>query len=72
MLTPQDSCRDRLASYLLWNDFSGLEQALAVHRAKPGEVDLSALRAWCRREGQAQKFELCEARWRASSGSDGG
>lgn len=65
VLTPTDSCRDRLASYLFWNDLSGLEQALAVHRARSAEVDLEMLRAWCLRERQAQKFELYEARWRS-------
>ncbi len=65
VLTPLDSCRDRLASYLFWNDLSGLEQALAVHRARADEVDLEELRGWCLREGQAKKFELYEARWRA-------
>jgi hypothetical protein len=62
VLTPQDSCRDRLASYLFWNDLSGLEQALAVHLAHPDEVELRDLKAWCRREGQSKKFELYEAR----------
>lgn len=62
VLSPQDSCRDRLASFLFWNDLSGLEQALHVHRARPAEVDVDALRDWCRREGQVQKFELYEQR----------
>jgi hypothetical protein len=59
-----DSCRDRLASYLFWNDLSGLEQALAVHQARQNEVSLADLRAWARREGQAKKFELYEERAR--------
>ena len=58
VLTATDSCRDRLASFLFWNDFSGLEQALAVFHARRGEVDLETIRDWCRRERQAQKFEL--------------
>lgn len=62
VLSPTDSCRDRLASFLFWNDFSGLEQALAVQRARPDEVDLKSVRAWCRREGHAQKFELFASR----------
>ena len=66
VLTPTDSCRDRLASYLFWNDLSGLEQARAVHLARPEEVDLRTLSDWCAREGHAQKFELYEARWRAA------
>ena len=62
VLSPTDSCRDRLASYLFWNDFSGLEQALAVQRACAGEVDLKVVRAWCRREGHAQKYDLFASR----------
>lgn len=62
MLTPTDSCRDRLASYLFWNDFSGLEQALAVQRARPDDVDLKLVREWCHREGHVQKYDLFAAR----------
>lgn len=65
VLTPYDSVRDRLASYLFWNDLAGLEQALAVHRAKPRAVKLTRLAEWCRREGHARKFELYEARYRS-------
>lgn len=62
VLSPTDACRDRLASYLFWNDFSGLEQAIAVQRARSKEVDLKSVRAWCRREGHAQKYELFASR----------
>lgn len=62
VLSPTDSCRDRLASYLFWNDFSGLEQALAVQQARPQEISLKAVRDWCRREGHAQKYDLFAAR----------
>lgn len=57
VLTPTDSCRDRLAALLFWNDFSGLEQALAVWHARP-EVDLEIVRDWCVRSGHAAKWEL--------------
>jgi hypothetical protein len=60
VLHPLDSCRDRLASLLFWNDFSGLDQALAVHRARRAEIDLEDLRAWAQRERQLKKFELYE------------
>ncbi len=66
VLTPFDSCRDRLASYLYWNDLSGLEQALHVHRAHAHDVDLERLRDWCRQERQLTKFELYEARLKPS------
>ena len=58
VLSPTDSCRDRLASFLFWNDFSGLEQALAVYEARKSEVALDSIQDWCRRERQLQKFTL--------------
>ncbi|MFT3709934.1 MAG: hypothetical protein QM817_20070 [Archangium sp.] len=65
ILSPFDSCRDRLASFLFWNDLSGLEQALLVHTAHRDRVDLAGLRSWCTRERQAKKFELYEERFKA-------
>jgi hypothetical protein len=66
VLSPTDSCRDRLASFLFWNDFSGLEQALAVHHARANEVDLNVIEDWCRREGHSKKFGLFVSRIGAS------
>jgi hypothetical protein len=63
VLTPTDSCRDRLASF--WNDFRGLEQALHVYRAQRKKVDLESVRVWCTRERQPDKFELFEQRLKA-------
>ncbi|MBN9688532.1 MULTISPECIES: hypothetical protein [unclassified Corallococcus] len=62
VLSPTDSCRDRLASFLFWNDFSGLEQALAVFHARSKEVDLNVIEDWCRRERHSQKFGLFASR----------
>jgi hypothetical protein len=62
VLSPTDSCRDRLASFLFWNDFSGLEQAIAVFHAQPNAVDLNIIDGWCRREGHGQKFGLFASR----------
>jgi len=62
VLTPTDCCRDRLAALLYWNDFSGLEQALSVCRAQWRRVDVAAIRDWCERERQREKFELFEKR----------
>lgn len=67
VLSPTDSCRDRLASFLYWNDFSGLEQAIGVFRARSNEVDLGAIEDWCRREGHEQKFRLFARRIRTST-----
>ena len=35
VLTPTDSCRDRLASFFLWNAFTGPSTAVAVFRPQP-------------------------------------
>lgn len=67
VLKPQDSVRDRLASWLFWNDLNGLEQALAVHLARETEVSLDALRAWADREGQPRPFEVYEQRFVSAS-----
>ncbi len=52
ILTPTDSCRDRLAGFLYWNDRGSLEQALLVARAKKSEIDFEVIRFWCEREGR--------------------
>jgi hypothetical protein len=55
ILAPTDCCRDRLAGYYHWNDFSSLEQALAV--AKSQSVDIDRIAEWSRREGEEQKLK---------------
>jgi len=62
VLTPTDSLRDRLASLLFWNDFSGLEQAIAVFRAQEKKIDLAVVKSWCEREGHGDKYRLFEKR----------
>jgi hypothetical protein len=62
VLTPFDSVRDRLASYLFWNDLAGMEQAAHVHLARPRQVSLKRIAAWVAREGQSKKFEVYAAR----------
>jgi hypothetical protein len=62
VLSPTDSCRDRLASFLFWNDFSGLEQAIAVFQAQSNAVDLGVIEDWCQRERHSQKFALFASR----------
>ncbi len=64
VLTATDSCRDRLAQFLFWNDFSALEQALAICRAQRAHVDLELVRAWCIRERQPEKHGLFVERLR--------
>ena len=62
VLSPTDSARDRLAAFLHWNDFSALEQALAVCAAQRREIDVDVIRAWCVHEGQLDKYELFRSR----------
>lgn len=54
IITPTDSVKDRLAAFLHWNDFSGLEQALAVAAAQA--IDLQEVRRWCEAESGSAKF----------------
>lgn len=56
ILSPTDCVRDRLAAFLWWNDFSALEQALAV-TVRQG-VDQNLVQAWCQREGKPEKYAI--------------
>ncbi|NNF05558.1 MAG: hypothetical protein HKN21_02240 [Candidatus Eisenbacteria bacterium] len=58
ILSPTDSCRDRLAGFLYWNDRSALEQALAV--ATHQKINQSKVRRWCLSEGQEDKWREFE------------
>ena len=60
ILSPTDCVRDRLAWFLFGDDYSALEQALAVARAQP--IDLEAVRRWCAAEGESARFEIFRAR----------
>lgn len=62
ILSPTDCVRDRLAWFLFNNDFSSLEQALAVAQLHP--IDLVVIERWCRSEGEPQKFEIFADRLR--------
>lgn len=55
MLSPTDSCRDRLAAFYHWNDLQSLEVALAI--ARRHRVGLATIRRWSEAEGAADKFE---------------
>lgn len=57
VITATDSCRDRLAAYYFWRDWSGLEQALAVARARRDRVDLDRIASWSRVEGNAAGYD---------------
>ncbi len=67
ILTPTDSCRDRLAHYLFWKDLGCLEQALAVAKAQEKRIDLESIRSWCGRERKEELFRDFERRLREMS-----
>ncbi|HZH99430.1 MAG TPA: hypothetical protein VEX38_10705 [Fimbriimonadaceae bacterium] len=56
ILSPTDCVRDRLAWFLFSNDFSALEQALAVAALHP--IDMPLIEQWCVAEGQPGKFQI--------------
>lgn len=56
ILTPTDSCRDRLAGFLFWNDRGSLAQAVAVARAQRTRVTLDEIRSWCERESRLERY----------------
>jgi hypothetical protein len=60
IITPTDSCRDRLAGFLFWNDRGSLEQAAAVAFAQKKRVNLEAIRSWCNSENHLGKFKEFE------------
>ncbi|MBS0620056.1 MAG: hypothetical protein JSS61_01170 [Verrucomicrobia bacterium] len=55
MLRPEDSVKDRLASYYHWSDRQGLEQAIAVCQER--KIDLAEIESWSNKEGFQEKFQ---------------
>ena len=53
LLSPTDSCRDRLASFYFWGDRQALDLAVAI--ARRHEVNFRAIRRWSKNEGALQK-----------------
>ena len=69
VLSPTDSCRDRLAAFYHWNDRQSL--AVAVSIALRNRVNMAAVRRWSIAEGAEPRFrefltELKSARRRRS------
>ena len=54
LLSPTDSCRDRLASFYFWGDRQALDLAVAI--ARRHEVNYRTIRRWSREEGELQKY----------------
>jgi hypothetical protein len=55
IISPTDSCRDRLAGFMFWNDRASLTQAAAVAREQT--VDMKAIAKWCRREEHPASYD---------------
>ena len=54
VLSRTDSVRDRLASFYFFGDRSALAAAIGV--AESGRINLSAIKRWSQREGEAARF----------------
>ena len=55
VLSPTDSCRDRLAAFYHWNDRQSLSVAATIgclHR-----LECAVIREWSKKEGFADRFE---------------
>ena len=55
MLSPTDSCRDRLAAFYHWDDRQSLTVAAWI--AARNRVQLTTLKQWSTAEGAAERFE---------------
>ena len=55
MITATQCVMDRLAAFYFWKDRQALEQAIAVARAHP--IDLDAVSRWSQAEGQDVAFD---------------
>lgn len=55
VLSPTDSCRDRLASFYFWGDRQALDLAVAI--ARRHYVDYRAIRRWSKNEGELQQYD---------------
>jgi len=52
--SPTDCVKDRLASYLYFNDSESLDQTLLVAKSKP--VDLKEIKKWCKNEKHPEVY----------------
>jgi hypothetical protein len=55
LLSPTDSVKDRLTSYLYGNDAQCLDQAVMI--CQMNNVDLGNIKDWAKREGRPDRFE---------------
>jgi hypothetical protein len=54
VLSPTDSCRDRLSAFYHWNDRQSLDTAVQI--ARHHKVTLDAIRKWSSKEGASTGF----------------
>lgn len=62
VLSPTDSCRDRLAAFYPWNDRSSLTAALAIARAQSSRMDFYCIPKRSEKEGSLEKYLEFERR----------
>lgn len=67
LLSPTDTCRDRLAAFFHWKDRQSLKTAVAV--ASRHRVNLRKTREWSASEGAAKGFEEFAEAVRRARGS---
>lgn len=56
MLRPEDSVKDRLASYFHWDDIQGLNQAISIIQEHP--INLDEIETWAKAEDFPAKYEI--------------
>jgi hypothetical protein len=55
VLSPTDSCRDRLAAFYHWRDWQSLRLAISI--AQTHQVDLKTIEKWSRSEGSLDAYQ---------------
>jgi len=55
MLSPTDSCRDRLAAFYFWEDRQSLRVAVQIGTRHP--VNIETIQRWSAEESRLSKFE---------------
>jgi hypothetical protein len=63
LFTPTQCIMDRLAAYYFWNDNQSLDQAILI--SKKQLFSLSKVKNWSIKEGQLDKFEIFEKRYKS-------
>lgn len=55
LLSPTDCIKDRLATYIYFKDYEGMEQALLVAKEQP--FNRASVKRWCEKEGRLDVFD---------------